>query len=183
MRQWDLTDPVAGIRAPTAWDGSTGEGVVVAVLDTGYVDHGDLAANIVPGYDFISWYGQTLDGDVYPDIAGDGDGRDGDAHDAGDWLDGSEQFCGSRTSSSSWHGTHVAGTVAAVTNNAVRHRRRGLWGEGAADPRARPLRWPDLGYRRRHHLGVRRRRRRSTGQSDPGRSAEPEPGRFRLLQR
>ncbi|MBF6023537.1 S8 family peptidase [Lysobacter niastensis] len=117
--QWDFTDPVAGIGAPAAWDGSTGDGVVVAVIDTGYVDHRDLNANIVPGYDFISWYGQTEDGVVYPDVAGDGDGRDADAHDPGDYLTGNENFCGGNISSSSWHGTHVAGTIAAVTNNAV----------------------------------------------------------------
>lgn len=118
-RQWDLTDPVAGIGAPTAWDTSSGQGVVVAVIDTGYVDHVDLAANIVPGYDFVSWYGQVQDGVTYPDVAGDGDARDADAHDPGDWLDGTEQFCGGTITESSWHGTHVAGTVAAVTNNAL----------------------------------------------------------------
>ncbi|MDR7136216.1 serine protease [Lysobacter niastensis] len=117
--QWDYTDPVAGLGAPAAWEGSTGTGVVVAVIDTGYVDHRDLAANMVPGYDFISWYGQTEDGQLYPDVAADGDGRDADAHDPGDFLDGSEAFCNGMVSDSSWHGTHVAGTVAAVTNNAI----------------------------------------------------------------
>lgn len=96
--QWDYTDPTGGIKATTAWDTSQGEGVVVAVLDTGYADHSDLNANLVPGYDFI----------IDENIAGDGDGRDDDAHDPGDWAGGYP---------SSWHGTHVAGTVAAVTNN------------------------------------------------------------------
>ena len=112
--QWDFTNATGGIDAPAAWDISTGDGVVVAVLDTGYTDHADLVGNIVPGYDFISLYGQDANN---PDVAGDGDGRDADAHDPGDWTDSSMPWCG-RISSSSWHGTHVAGTVAAVANNA-----------------------------------------------------------------
>lgn len=117
--QWDMHDPVGGVDAPRAWDVGAGEGTIVAVIDTGYVDHADLDANIVPGYDFISWYGQTEGGDVYPDIAGDGDGRDPDAHDPGDWTDETmSQWCGA-IAPSSWHGTHVAGTVAAVANNGI----------------------------------------------------------------
>ncbi len=114
-QQWHYTHPTTGIGAPTAWDTSTGEGVVVAVIDTGYLDHSDLNANIVPGYDFIGAYGQDEEN---PDVAGDGDGRDADARDTGDWTDASMPWCG-RTSSSSFHGTHVAGTVAAVTNNGI----------------------------------------------------------------
>src|SRR5690606_34967652 len=80
------------------WDVTNGAGVVVAVLDTGITNHSDLNANVLPGYDFIS--------DV--NVAGDGNGRDSNAADPGDYQGGS---------SSSWHGTHVAGTIAAVTNN------------------------------------------------------------------
>ena len=52
-----------------------------------------------------------------PDVAGDGDGRDPDARDPGDWTDSGMPWCG-MIQASSWHGTHVAGTVAAVADNA-----------------------------------------------------------------
>ena len=50
-------------------------------------------------------------------MANDGDGRDSDASDPGDWKQAGACGTGSSAASSSWHGTHVAGTVAAVTNN------------------------------------------------------------------
>lgn len=102
--QWGFFDADAGIRANTAWDVATGTGVIVAVLDTGRTAHSDLDANTVAGYDFIS---STT-------TANDGGGRDASEFDPGDWTTGQ---CGA-ASNSSWHGTHVAGTVAAVTNNA-----------------------------------------------------------------
>ncbi len=106
--QWHYSDATGGINAPAAWDVTNGSGVKVAVLDTGYRPHADLAANIVGGYDFIS----------SSTVARDGGGRDSDARDEGDWLEAAN-VCGYThgTSNSSWHGTHVAGTVAAVTNN------------------------------------------------------------------
>ena len=52
----------------------TRAGVRVAVIDTGYRPHADLAANIVGGYDFIA---DTA-------TANDGNGRDADARDPGD---------------------------------------------------------------------------------------------------
>lgn len=106
--QWDLHEALAGIRAPGAWDTSTGDGSVVAVVDTGITAHSDLMPNILPGYDMIS----------DPARARDGNGRDANPQDEGDWYDDAE--CGFTTTSSalsSWHGTHVAGTVAAVANN------------------------------------------------------------------
>ena len=98
-QQWGFFDADAGIRANQAWDVANGSGIIVAVLDTGHVSHSDLNANVSGGYDFIN----------DATVAGDGNGRDSDPSDPGDYYGGNP---------SSWHGTHVAGTVAAVTNNA-----------------------------------------------------------------
>lgn len=107
--QWHYFEAAGGINAPTAWDKATGTGVVIAVIDTGIRPHADLAANILPGYDFIS--------DTF--VANDNNGRDSDPSDPGDWINPGE--CGpgdpATFEASSWHGTHVAGTTSAVTNN------------------------------------------------------------------
>ena len=108
-QQWHYTDATGGLRLPTAWDKSTGTGVVVAVIDTGYRPHADLSGQFLQGYDFIS----------SATIGNDGNGRDSDASDPGDWVAAGECYAGSPASGSSWHGTHVAGTVAAKTNNSL----------------------------------------------------------------
>ncbi|MFJ5302476.1 S8 family peptidase [Streptomyces sp. NPDC088350] len=106
-KQWDLFESTAGMNVPAAWPTSTGSGVTVAVIDTGYVAHSDLAANIVAGYDFIADTAVSVDGD----------GRDSNPADPGDHYAANECGSGVGASNSSWHGTHVAGTIAAVTNN------------------------------------------------------------------
>ncbi|MBU2706431.1 S8 family peptidase [Zooshikella marina] len=120
-QQWAYFDTKGGINAEAAWDLTTGkmpsgESVVVAVVDTGVRPHQDLKNNLLPGYDFIS--------DAW--AANDDDGRDDNAYDTGDAIKAGD--CGtdgygnpypSQDQSSSWHGTHVAGTIAAVGNNSV----------------------------------------------------------------
>ncbi|WP_218148246.1 S8 family peptidase [Lentzea xinjiangensis] len=114
-RQWDLFEATAGMNVPGAWPSTTGSGVTVAVIDTGYVAHSDLADRVVAGYDFVSDAARARDNN----------GRDANAADEGDWVARGE--CGTDASGkpvpaadqgSSWHGTHVAGTIAASTNNA-----------------------------------------------------------------
>lgn len=104
--QWHYFAPASGnygINLPPAWNITTGiSSVVVAVLDTGIrFDHPDFAGRTLAGYDFIA----------DPTYINDGDGRDGDASDPGDACPPSPR--------SSWHGTHVAGTIGAASNNGV----------------------------------------------------------------
>jgi serine protease len=107
-QQWHYFEAAAGARVNTAWDsGFTGANVRVAVIDTGRTAHTDLNANYLGGYDFISAAANARDGN----------GRDAVPQDQGDWETAGE--CGGPARNSSWHGTHVAGTIAALRNNAV----------------------------------------------------------------
>ena len=91
------------IGLPDAWDITTGSSsVIVAVIDTGVaLGHPDLAGQTIAGYDFISDIGAAMDGN----------GIDSNADDPGD----SPGF----GIASSYHGTHVSGTIAARTNNGI----------------------------------------------------------------
>ncbi|OZG71606.1 hypothetical protein BTA51_20215 [Hahella sp. CCB-MM4] len=93
--QWNY--PQIGL--PAAWEDSNGIGVVIAVIDTGVLlDHPDLSNQLlrngmsVVGYDFVSSSSSSSDGD----------GIDSDPSDPG---------------GGSFHGTHVAGIVAAESNS------------------------------------------------------------------
>ncbi len=126
--QWNYLVPSGsnrgGADVPGAWDITLGSGNVdVAVIDTGYRPHIDLQ-QMLPGYDFIS----------STPVANDGNGRDADAADPGDYAPAGACGSGSAASNSTWHGTHVMGTIAALMNN-------GLYGAGIApNVRILPLR-------------------------------------------
>ncbi|MFN8444737.1 MAG: S8 family serine peptidase [Caldilineaceae bacterium] len=102
--QWHYYPPTTrnfGVNLPGAWDVTTGSpNVVVAVLDTGQLNHADLVGRMVPGYDFIT----------DPFMANDGDSRDSNPSDEGD---------GGWATLSTWHGTHIAGTIGAHSNNGL----------------------------------------------------------------
>lgn len=128
---WDQERSNGGysVRAPAFWDTTRGSSdTVVAVLDTGIVaGHRDLAGQLVPGYDFVVDEYRCPKGaktctprKTYVN-ADDGNGPDADPADRGDWMDKTwASRCkapkGTRYDSS-WHGTHVAGIVAAKADN------------------------------------------------------------------
>ncbi len=149
-RQWDLWDATSATggfatHATAAWSRTRGNpGVVVAVIDTGLTLHEDITGSvtaprstdpIVKGYDFVSLddVSRTTRPVLRPYTANDGNGRDSNPSDPGDWITAAENAgtdplssdwfsgCGGDnpdgSSDSSWHGTHVTGTIVARSSN------------------------------------------------------------------
>jgi len=154
--QWNLSQPSApftsagiandvsktalatgGANLPPAWDVAPAGGsssLVVAVIDTGIVNHIDLngrssltayvpGGRFLQGYDFISSNVGEMPANF---VANDGDGRDPDPSDPGDWVTAAEKAlypasCDDGApgpTESSWHGTHMAGSLGAIADNA-----------------------------------------------------------------
>ncbi|MBT4521503.1 MAG: S8 family peptidase [Halieaceae bacterium] len=107
----------SGMNLTAGWDYTVGSAdTIVAVVDSGVLlEHPDFdPSRLLPGYDMIE--------DI--PTANDGDGHDPDPTDPGDWVTSDEvapgeEFQGCPTTDSIWHGTHVAGTVGATTNNSL----------------------------------------------------------------
>ncbi len=116
-QQWDMlaaSSGFYGIDVLPAWAITAGStGITVGVIDTGYLPHADLSGRFVSGYDFIA---DAL-------VANDGDGRDADASDQGDSVSSAESasgyFRGCYPANSTWHGTHVSGTIGALADNGM----------------------------------------------------------------
>ena len=176
--QWYLRAPSGEFRSSLdiepAWALTAGSPqVVVAVLDCGVrYEHPDLlevtvGGSLLPGYDMVS----------DASVANDGDGRDGDASDPGDWVTqaeiaqpGGEFFrCADSPQTSSWHGTQVSGLIAAVTHNGI--------GMASTAPGVRVLPVRVLGKCGGHDSDILAAMRWAAGLSVPGVPANPYPAR------
>jgi len=146
LSEWHLmpggSEP-GGANLPPAWDITTGSpSIYVGVIDTGFLfNHPDLAGRAVGGYDFI--YDFALANDSQPVqtptcLQGNDprlydplsppcvSSRDNDPSDPGDWIDAADfpttstsWFFNCTVAPSSFHGSHTAGTIGALSNNAL----------------------------------------------------------------
>ncbi|MFC5435872.1 S8 family peptidase [Rhodanobacter umsongensis] len=114
--QWHFNNPTGGADVERAWELADGTGITVAVLDTGITQHPDLDLSLADaGYDFIN--DRFVSGRAV-------DGRVPGGWDTGDWTT-QEPWLSECTSAShppedsTWHGTHVSGTIAELTDNGV----------------------------------------------------------------
>lgn len=128
LDQWNLWDDFgisigdSPASMTDAWAGRRGDGVTVAIIDTGITHHPDLDSQLVSGYDFVSspealassrepggpevpFDGDYVDEDEHGPV-----GRDGNPRDPGDWRGITPQR------ESTWHGTKIAGLIAADVN-------------------------------------------------------------------
>jgi serine protease len=173
--QWYLRAPAGDVRSSidieAAWAVTTGSsGMVVAVLDTGVrYEHPDLLSvavggNLLPGYDMVS----------DPTSGNDGDARDADASDPGDWVTMAElsqrgSLFRCSPAKSSWHGTQVSGLIAALANNGV--------GMAGTAPGARVLPVRVLGKCGGYDSDIIAGLRWAAGLPVPGEPANPNPAR------
>jgi serine protease len=214
--QWNLFAPATaytssnvtvaatgGANLPGAWDLTNGSSAVtIAVIDTGITNHQELngirggatytpAGRFLPGYDFVSSnIGTGLPANF---IANDGDGRDADPTDPGDWITATGRrpirriVTTVRSVKASRHGmAPMSGVAAATANNAegMRHR---LEHPDPAGARAGQVRRQSLGHCRCDALGSRRparkrndlaaERRHGRHQSEQGAGNQSEPRR------
>ncbi len=121
--QWYLRKPDATLKSAidieAAWARTRGSAsVVVAVLDTGVrFEHPDLGrvadgGRLLAGYDFVSTTAYINDGD----------GRDADPSDPGDFVTAAEAATSTFTGCSrvsSWHGTTTASLIGAAADNKI----------------------------------------------------------------
>jgi serine protease len=131
-RALDLTGnkqvpPTGGANLPGAWGITQGSpAIVVALIDSGVtLNHPELAAALLPGFDFVS---SNAGAPPLPQnfIANDGNDRDADPTDPGDWVTAAEKTNNPECddgqtgqTDSSWHGTHMAGTIVGQWGNGV----------------------------------------------------------------
>ncbi|MEL6722459.1 MAG: S8 family serine peptidase [Pseudomonadota bacterium] len=124
INQWQMqslnADNPAAVNLPAAWELTQGsENIVIGLIDSGVVNHTDLTSRLVGGSSTTAGYDLI----TQPERANDGDGRDTDPTDpgnwiaAGDWVEDGQDKCAPRNST--WHGTSVAGIIGAASNNAT----------------------------------------------------------------